>query len=312
MTTEINLLTFVSLTVHTHVGAPVQPHPGVGTQPATGSTTAASTQPHPGAGITPVATGQVVVIVQRQVGEGGYDILGVGKVVQSTTAHSSDLIPVLVAFTEPKASEMFSVGQVVLWPKALLAIYGERIQKEPAATSVEPPSPISSIPTNCTEDRRMNYGRQVMQLGVFLMQLNDTEAEGDGERSIRNWKVLMLYFRARPRSMKYAFEAMRFLTFTKALYSERMAHRVLHGQFVNPKGENGNNYANDLKMEHEVRNDKAVLKGMCGNKTLKAVQRSTSCSYMLSETKRQYDRESNIPPSQQATLMHAHLMTSKK
>ena len=36
MTTEINLLTFVSLTVHTHVGAPVQPHSGVGTQPATG------------------------------------------------------------------------------------------------------------------------------------------------------------------------------------------------------------------------------------------------------------------------------------
>lgn len=29
MTTEINLLTFVSPTVHTHVGAPVQPHPGV-------------------------------------------------------------------------------------------------------------------------------------------------------------------------------------------------------------------------------------------------------------------------------------------
>lgn len=65
-------------------------------------------------------------------------------------------------------------------------------------------------------------------------------------------------------------------------------------------------------MEHEERNDKAVLKGMCGNKTLKAVQRSTSCSYMLSETKRQYDRESNIPPSQQATLMHAHLMMPKK
>lgn len=45
------------------------------------------------------------MILQRQVGEGDYDILGVGKVVQSTTAHSSDFIPVLVAFTQPKASE---------------------------------------------------------------------------------------------------------------------------------------------------------------------------------------------------------------
>ena len=36
MTTEINLLTFVSPTVRIHVGAPVQPHSGVETQPATG------------------------------------------------------------------------------------------------------------------------------------------------------------------------------------------------------------------------------------------------------------------------------------
>ena len=100
-----------------------------------------------------------------------------------------------------------------------MATYGEHNQEVPATTSVKPPSPIG-----CTEDRRMKNGLQVMQLGVFLMQLNDTEAEGDGQRSIRNGKLLMVYFRARPRGMKYAFQAMHFLTFTKALYSECMAH----------------------------------------------------------------------------------------
>ena len=61
--------------------------------------------------------------------------------------------------------------------------------------------------------------------------------------------------------MKYAaFEAMRFITFVKALYSKCMAHRILHGQFVNPKGGDGNNYANDLRMEHELKHDKGVLK----------------------------------------------------
>lgn len=216
----------------------------------------------------------------------------------------------MVAFTETKASELFSIGQVVLWPRTLLAVYGEKSHEEPTPVEpppVEPPSPISNIPTTSTEDRRMNYGLQVIQLGVLLMQLNDTESEGDGERSLRNWKLLMLYFRSRPRGMKYAFEAMRFITFTKALYSERMAHRILHGQFVNPKGGNGNNYANDLKMEHEVRNDKGVLKGMCGNKTLKAVQRSTSSNYMLNETSQQYDKESNISPE---STSHTHACTS--
>lgn len=118
------------------------------------------------------------MIVQRQVGERSYDILGVGRVVQTTTVHSSGLIPVFIAFAEPTASEKLSVGQVVLWPKDLLATYGECNQEVPATTSLRSPSSISSIPTSCKEDRRMNYGFQVMQLGVFLMQLimNDTEA----------------------------------------------------------------------------------------------------------------------------------------
>ena len=240
------------------------------------------------------ASGRVVILVQRPLEtQGSYDVLGVGKVVQYT-ADSHHHVPVLVAFAEQKASGIFSVGQVVLWPRALVAVYGENTSKEPAPAEL--PSPISSIPTSTSEDRRMNYGLQILQLGVFLMELNDTEAEGDGQRSLRNWKLLMLYFRSRPRGMKYAFEAMRFITFIKALYGEKMAHRVLHGQFVNPKGGIGNNYANDLKMEHEVKNDKGVIKGLCGNKTLQVVQRCTSAGYLLNEAAKQYDRECNIPP----------------
>ena len=44
------------------------------------------------------------------------------------------------------------------------------------------------------------------------MQLNDTQTEGDGEKSLRNWKLLMFYFRAQPRGIKYAFDAMHFIT----------------------------------------------------------------------------------------------------
>ena len=203
-------------------------------------------------------------------------------------------MPVLVAFAEQNATGILSVGQVVLWPRALVAVYGENTSKEPPP--VELPSPISSIPTTTSEDRRMNNGLQILQLGVFLMQLNDTEAEGDGQRSLRNWKLLMPYFRLRPRRMKYAFEAMRLITFVKALHGEKMAHCVLHGQFVNPKGGLGKNYANDLKMEHEVKNDKGVLKGLCGNQTLQAVQRCISTGYLLNEAAKQYDWECNIPP----------------
>ncbi|KAL9976530.1 hypothetical protein ACROYT_G013844 [Oculina patagonica] len=70
--------------------------------------------------------------------------------------------------------------------------------------------------------------------------------------------------------MKYAFEAMRIITCVKALYTEKTAHRIIHGHFANVRGGKGNNYANDLRMEMTVKAEKTILKGMCDNKTLKA------------------------------------------
>lgn len=46
------------------------------------------------------------------------------------------------------------------------------------------PTPVSDLPVNSSEDRV--YGLQVIQLGVFLTQIDDTVREGDGERMMRN------------------------------------------------------------------------------------------------------------------------------
>ena len=194
------------------------------------------------------------------------------------------------------ASSLASVGQLVRWPRINLATVNTRDENRPV---------------DCThshdEDGVMNYALQVLQLGVFLMQLNDTEKEGDGEQCLRNWKLL-LYFRARKQGMKYAFEAMRLLTFTKALLTEQQAHRVIHGQFVNTKGGIGNNLANDLKMETMVKNHKKVLRGLCGNKTLKAIQRATSASHGLKTIIDAIDRESKVPPD---STHHTHASTEE-
>ena len=58
-----------------------------------------------------------------------------------------------------------------------------------------------------------------------------------------------------------------------------MAHRVLHSQFVNPRGGAGKNYANDLKMEHLIHENKVFLKDLGVNKTLKAEERCSKASY---------------------------------
>ena len=242
-----------------------------------------------------------------------YKVLAVGKVVE-VDAHISvpeKHVPVFVASIEECASAILAPGNVVFWPTDLLAVY-----RSPTMGTVETSqtsnsnlnSNISDIPPGSEEDRYLNYGLQVIQLGMMLMQLNDTEGEGDGERSLINWKMLLLYFRSRPRGKKYAFEAMRFITCVKGLYTEKIAHRVLHGQFVNPKGGEGSNYANDLKMEHLVGDNKVSLRGLCGNKTLKAVQRCSAAAYGLKECCTQYDDECGIHPE---STKHTHACTTQ-
>jgi len=49
-------------------------------------------------------------------------------------------------------------------------------------------------------------------MGMMLLQMNDTEKEGDGARAIINSKVLLLMFRSTSRSKKYAFEMLRLIS----------------------------------------------------------------------------------------------------
>ena len=71
---------------------------------------------------------------------------------------------------------------------------------------------------------------------MLLLQLNDTEKEGDGERTIINSKVLLLMFRSTTRRKKYAFEMLQLISKVKCQFTEKMAERTIHGRFVNWKG----------------------------------------------------------------------------
>ena len=170
-------------------------------------------------------TGAAVIMVQS-VGQDAH-FIGTGTIEDQAIDTASSHIQLRITSISSVASSIASVGQLVRWPKATLVAVSSQ---SPKASNVEE----NSLSHN-EEDRVMNYALQVIQLGVFPMQLNDTEKEGDGERCLMNWKLLILYFRSRNRGMKYAFEAMRLITHTKALLTEHLPHRVIHGQFINTK-----------------------------------------------------------------------------
>lgn len=142
----------------------------------------------------------MVIIVQPKL-PSGYEVLGVGQVVGAEVQQIGQTVAVLVAAVEAIAAGIISIGQVVMWPREHLAIPQAR-QEATSSEENQPmlPSPMFDMPPE-NDDRVMNYALQCIQLGVMLMQLNDTEKEGDGERSLINWKLLMLYFRSIQGSM---------------------------------------------------------------------------------------------------------------
>ncbi len=254
-----------------------------------------------------ISLGRIVVLTRST--QLGKEVLGIGRVIALRLPNSDadpippHLVPVVVSAIESCGTGVLKVGQLVLWPRDQIGIPQKRrpssknaeIHKDQEVQQPQQlPTPVSDVDPSKSDDCLMNYAIQCIQLGTMLMQLNDTEKEGDGERSLINWKLLMLYFRSRSRGAKYAFEAMRFITFVKALYTEKMAHRILHGQFVNEKGGAGNNCANDLRMEMLVKTNKNILRGMCGNKTLTAVQRSTSAAHGLDKIVKTFDEQCGV------------------
>jgi hypothetical protein len=60
------------------------------------------------------------------------------------------------------------------------------------------------------------------------------------------------------------------------------------------------NYANDLKQEHLVKCNKVILRGLCGNKTLNAVTRSTQSAYNVKKISDNFDHQTNITPDSQS------------
>jgi len=112
-------------------------------------------------------------------------------------------------------------------------------------------------------------------MAIFLMQLIDTCAEGDGARNNINKKRLLLYFKSTNSFSKYAIEMFTSIAQIEAIVSEQMAERLTWERFVNWHGGLGKNIAKDTAQEVCVKVSKDVVKGMGANKTEKSILRAS-------------------------------------
>ena len=164
-----------------------------------------------------------------------------------------------------------------------------------AAVLLPDPEGEQCMSTNIQEDKIANYSHQVIELGLILMQLIDTAREGDGERSVRNWKMLTCYFKSRSSHSKYVLESINFISQVRALLSPRKAHEVIWSQFCSTQGGPGHNLSCDLRMEHFNNEMKKATNAMGANKTPKAVQRISQATAGIEAVANTIDKISFVP-----------------
>ena len=138
------------------------------------------------------------------------------------------------------------------------------------------------------------YGLNIIELAVFLMQLTDTCAEGDGDRNNVNQKRLLSYFFRFNSFTKYAMEMFTSIAQVEALLSEEVAHRVSFGKFVNWIGGLGNNIEGDKAQEICNCTSKNVVQGMGPNKTNNAIVTASKAAPGIYQIKGQFDKTTNI------------------
>ena len=81
------------------------------------------------------------------------------------------------------------------------------------------------------DDKVRAYAKEVFSLGTLLFELDDSIHEGDGDRLLRVWKVLLLIFRSAKKT-KYALESLLLLIQAHTL-PPRLKQQLLYSRFVN-------------------------------------------------------------------------------
>ena len=142
-------------------------------------------------------------------------------------------------------------------------------------------------------DQLYNYSRTALSLSLLAWDFHDATQLADGERVVRLYKYLMLYFKASDKT-KYSYHSLRLLAQLKCFLTERKAHELTHNRFVNNKGGIRNNHPCDLDMEFRNRTTKEQCVGFRGKVTPAAVKRVSEASQRIEEAMDTYDQESKV------------------
>ena len=117
------------------------------------------------------------------------------------------------------------------------------------------------------------YALDFLSLGLLWLAFHDAIKEGDGNRLVLHWKLLLVVFKSANRP-NYGREAVKLLIQQKYILSERKGMELMWSRTVNTKGRIGCNIPCDLHMEHLNRRLKTVLRNLGSNVNPTSISRA--------------------------------------
>jgi hypothetical protein len=111
-------------------------------------------------------------------------------------------------------------------------------------------------------DYILNYQKALFTINLLLQNLNDSIKEGDGERLINSYKLVLVYFKATSHH-KYSYALVKL--FSSIRLEPENAFKLIWSRFINTVGQKGRNISRDLHLEHLNNFLKELMKGLRNN-----------------------------------------------
>ena len=144
-----------------------------------------------------------------------------------------------------------------------------------------------------TNDAAYDYATVFCHFASLALEFKNSWEEGDGNRTIRCWKLLLLHFRS-SNCTKYAWEALR-LQFQLIQLPPTLSHQLKWERYVNVHGSPGSNIPCDLFNEHMNKLFKDIITHMGANLTAKTVQRAARSVTTITKIRSVFDEQTGIP-----------------
>ena len=145
------------------------------------------------------------------------------------------------------------------------------------------------------KDHVLAYAKDVLSLGLLLMEFVDAIKEGDGLCILRCWRYFLPIFKASKRT-NYSIEAFTFLAQHECLLTPRMQQQLLWSRTVNTRGRPGMNVPCDLHMEHINRECKNAIGSLGPNIGERSGSRIGKSIGELTKITGQFDQVNGLPP----------------